>query len=161
MRFVTVVAVFAVALTGLAHAQNPEMRRRALQEQVMLRLLENYRNQAGLSDEQFQHVREVASRSNEARREIQEREREAWRALEGQLRPGIAADADSVNALMDQILDLQVELIEQVRRDQQEYSEFLTAVQRAQLMISVRRLQNNIQGIMQRRGRVGQPGPMR
>jgi hypothetical protein len=146
-------ALFAgVVLFGSVGAQNqPRPQRRQLLQQVIERLLENGRVQAGLTDEQFGRYREIARRSIATRNEIQGRERALWRALEGQMRPGVAANEDSATALMDSLVAVPEQLVDLTQAEQREYAEFLNPVQRAQLMLTHRRFQNNIQQIMQRR----------
>jgi hypothetical protein len=152
MRIFVVAAAMAALTVTAVSAQQPGRRQRQLQQQVVQRLMQNFRAQAGLTDQEYEQFREVITRSFTQRTEIQLRERSLWLALDGQMRPGVAADADSLTRIMDSLVDVQSELVELQRRDQQEYAEFLTPVQRAQLMLTTRRLQNNIQGIMQRRG---------
>ncbi len=90
-------------------------------------------------------------RSFEERREIQRAEREAWRALEGQMRPGVAADPDSLEALIGAIVDARARSIERLRAELDEFATFLNPVQRAQLLISMERLQRNAKEIIRRR----------
>ncbi|MFC1640210.1 hypothetical protein ACFL3B_05545 [Gemmatimonadota bacterium] len=161
MRTLCLALLAGVVLFGSVGAQNqPVQQRRQLLEQVIGRLLENGRVQAGLTDEQFGRYREIARRSIASRNEIQSRERALWRALEGQMRPGVAADQDSVTALIDSLVVVPELMVELTQREQSEYAGFLTPVQRAQLMLTHRRFQNNIQQIMQRRlpNRPGQGG---
>jgi hypothetical protein len=152
MRTLTLAALLVVSVAGVVEAQQGQARQRQmLQQQVMQRYMTSFRQQAGLSDEQFQQFRVTATNSTQRRREIQMRERELWQALEGQMRPGVAADADSLTVLMDGLIAVQQELLDLTRTEQQEYAGFLTPVQRAQLLIATRRLQNSIQQIMRRR----------
>jgi len=153
MRALILMACAASLAPPLA-GQNPQLRRQ-LQQQVVERFMENVRVQAGLSEAQMERVRDVARQSFEDRQALAERERDTWRALEGQMRPGVAADADSLGALMDQLLTIQEERVAQARREQATYAEFLTPVQRAQLTIAWHRLHLQIERI-----RVG-PGPAR
>jgi hypothetical protein len=152
MRILVVATAMAALTVTAVSAQQPARRQRQLQQQVVQRLMQNFRAQAGLTDQEYERFRDVITSSFTQRAEIQLRERSLWVALDGQMRPGVAADADSLTAIMDALIDVQSELVELQRQDQQQYAEFLTAVQRAQLMLTTRRLQNNIQGIMQRRG---------
>ncbi len=106
-------ALFACAvLHGSVGAQDqPGPQRRQMLQQVMERLLENGRVQAGLTDEQFGRYREIARRSFAGRNEIQSRERGLWRALERQMRPGVAADEDSLTALIDSLVTVPLHLV--------------------------------------------------
>jgi len=153
-------AFMAVSVSGFVQAQQGQVRQRQmLQQQVMNRYMTSYRQQAGLSDEQFESFRSMATTSNQRRREIQAREMELWQALQAQMIPGVAADDDSLTALMDGLVAVQQELLDLTRNEQQDYAEFLTPVQRAQLLIATRRLQQSIQQIMRRRqGQGGQGG---
>ena len=77
-------------------------------------------------------------------------------ALQGQMRPGVAADADSLEVLMEALIAVQQERVDQARADMERYSEFLDPVQQAQLMLSLRRLQFQIEGARMRQR--GPPG---
>ena len=118
-------------------------------------------SQAGLTDEQYTRFQDVIRNSFQQRTQSLQMERELWLALEGQMRPGVAADADSLNALMNAVLDIQVERVEQARAELEEYATFLDPVQVAQLTIAWRRLQMQIEGVrgmgMQRRQVQGVP----
>ena len=152
MRALSLTMALIVAGTAVVSAQQGQMRQRQmLQQQVMQRYMQNYKQQAGLNDEQFQDFTQLTERAFNERRELQQRERVLWQALEGQMKPGVAADADSLVGLIDAIFDVQQELIETERRNQADMAEFLTPVQRAQLMLSQRRLQNSIQNVMRNR----------
>lgn len=152
MRTLFIVLTAAVLGWGSVVAQDPPVQqRRILQQQVVERLLQNVQAQTGMTEEQFDRYREIARRSIEARNEIRRRERELWRELEGEMRPGVAADEDQVLELIDALVAVGREKVELVESEQQEYAEFLTPVQRAQLLIVHRRFERNIQQIIQRR----------
>ena len=152
MRALSLTLALIVAGAPVVSGQQGQMRQRQmLQQQVMQRYMQNYKQQAGLNDKQFQDFTQLTERAFNERRELQQRERVLWQALEGQMKPGVAADADSLVGLIDAIFDVQQELIETERRDQADMAEFLTPVQRAQLMLSQRRLQNSIQNVMRNR----------
>lgn len=131
-----------------------------LRQQVMQRLLDTYRDQAGLTPEQDRRFRDAFRRSLDQRREIQQHEQQLWRALEGQMRPGVAANADSVTKLLDGIIAQRAALVEQTRNEQREYAQFLTPVQRGQLALMWERFQQQVEGIMRRRMEMRQGGRM-
>lgn len=158
MRSLKFAALLTLVVAPVLAAQQGQMRRQMLQEEVMQRFMTNYRAQAGLSDEQFEQLRQVVIESTQRRRDLELRERELWRAIEGQMRPGIAADTDSLNSLMESLIVVQQERVDLARSERVQYAEFLTPVQQAQLLIATRRLQNNIEQII--RGRQGPPGGM-
>jgi hypothetical protein len=158
MRALLVIAGLAGwAGTAAAQAGPPADR---LREQVVQRFMENYRAQSGLSDEQFAQVQSILRRSWETRQSFQQRERQLLRGLEREMRPGVAADADSVTRLLDGLLQVQTERVDFLRREQDEFARALTPVQRAQLVLALVRLENLIEQAGERRGAV-RPGPRR
>jgi len=156
MRSLVLSAIAALVLAGPLAAQNPQMRRQMLQQQVVERFLANYRVQAGLTDEQFAKVQEESRRAFDARAELAERERQTLRELEAQMRPGVAADEGKVVSLLDALVQIQLERAAQAREEQEEYAAFLDPVQRAQLTLAWARLQMQIERV--RAGRQGGPG---
>jgi Spy/CpxP family protein refolding chaperone len=159
MRTLVLSTIAALAFAGPAVAQNPPMRRQALQQQVVERFLTNYRTQAGLTDEQFERLRETLRQSFEARNALAQREREAFRELESQMRPGVAADEAKVTDLLDDLVRIQAERAERARAEQQEYAAFLSPVQRAQLTLAWQRLQMQMERVRAGRGGAGMPLP--
>jgi Spy/CpxP family protein refolding chaperone len=154
MRTLVLAAMAALMLPGPLAAQNPGMRRQMLQQQVVERFLTNYRVQAGLTDEQFEKVKEASRRAFEARAALAERERETLRALEAEMRPGVAADEGKVVSLLDRLVQIQADRAVEARKEQDEYATFLDPVQRAQLTLAWARLQMQIERV-----RAGQGGP--
>jgi hypothetical protein len=149
MRAIMVLGLLA-ASSGAATAQGGPPADR-LREQVVQRFMENYRVQAGLSDEQFGRVQTTVRRFWDERRDLEQRERQLLRGLEGQLRPGVAADPDSVTALIDELLQVQASRSALARREQEEFAAFLNPVQRAQLVLAFVRLERQIDQILQNR----------
>ena len=147
-----------LAIASPLVGQNPGMRRNELQRQVMQRFMQNVRTQAGLGDEQFQEFSQVARRAFEGRARLSERERSLWMALDGQMRPGVAADADSVTSILATLVEVGDQRVELLRREQAEYAAFLSPIQRAQVTIAWRRLQMQIDRI--RMGRMQDRRPM-
>lgn len=140
--------VLMLAGTPLA-AQQP--RRQALEQRIMEQFFENYRRQAALTPEQFNRFRGVATKSLQQRRERQQQERQLWMALEEQMRPGMAANPDSVTRIMDRIVALRLASVDQLKAEDKEYAAFLSPIQRAQLFLSFERLQRNIEDLIRRR----------
>jgi Spy/CpxP family protein refolding chaperone len=159
-------ALLAIALLAVASAARaqagPGPGPERLRQQVVQRFLENYRVQAGLTDEQYGKVQTIVRSSFEQRRAIQERERDIVQSLEGQMRPGVAADQDSVTALLDKLLAIQTERADQARAEQREFAQFLTPVQRAQFVLAFTRLEGQIEQVIRRRmDAPGQQGRIR
>ncbi len=149
MRTIGMVVLFATAFSFAAMAQQNERQR--LRQQIVNRFMQNYRAQAGLTDQQFERFREITMESMRRRTAVQQRERMFWRALEAQMRPGIAADQDSVSALIDSLLATQRQLGDLAAGDRQTYAEFLSPVQQAQLLLDMRRFLQRIEQIIRER----------
>jgi hypothetical protein len=160
MQLALVAFLLAAGPVG-ARAQDPPVVE-ALRRQIMERFVQSFQTLAGLTPEQDRRFREAVSRSFEQRRELEQRERVLWRALEGQMRPGIAADPDSVSRLLDGLMAVQQAKLEQARGEQREYATFLSPIQRAQLTLMWERLQRQVEQVRQRQmqlrqGRVPPP----
>jgi len=152
MLIVVGMVLLAGPLSGQVR-QDPER----LREQVVQRFIENYRMQAGLTDAQVERFRSSVRRQWEARRQAEQREREILQALGGELRPGVAADADSVTRLLDALESVQADRMGQLRSEQAEFREYLSAVQRAQLVLSFTRLERQIEELIRQRMEAAQP----
>ncbi len=76
------------------------------------------------------------------------------------MRPGVAADEDSVTRVVESIVALGEEMAAAVRAEQEEYAGFLAPVQRALLLIHYERFQRQIEGVQRRgmRQRGNRPG---
>lgn len=155
MRTLALAGLATLALVSGAAGQERE----ALQRQVVQRFMENVRVSAGLTDTQFDQFQRVLRQAFDARAQLAQKEREIWSALEGQMRPGIAADADSVARLLDALVAVETERTRQVREEQQAFAQFLTPVQRAQVTMAFRRLQQQIERIRQGRALPGRVPP--
>jgi len=151
------VAGMLVVPAGLRGQDEPPMRE-ALMGQVIERFVANTISQAALTPEQAQRFRGDVERSFTARRDRDQRERTLWRALEGQMRPGVAADADSVETLLDGLVELRAEEHRAFVAETQTFASYLTPVQRAQVAMAFERLRRNIEDVIRRRM---QPGPPR
>lgn len=149
--------VIAVGLGMLAGPLAGQVRQdpERLRAQVVQRFIENYRSQAGLTDAQFDRFQAGVRRQWEARRALEQREREILQALGGQLRPGIAADPDSVATLLGALENVQAERLGRLRSEQAEFREYLSPVQRAQLVLSFTRLERQIEDLIRQRVEAG------
>lgn len=150
MRKLALACLVLIAAPAMGQ-QSPRAQEETLRQQVMERFLQNYRDQAGLTDEQFQQFTDIALRSFRERRQLDVRQRQLMRALEGQLRPGVAADQDSLEVLLGGVTQVRQELVDLGKRDLEEYATFLNPVQQAQLILSIERFQQQIENILRRR----------
>jgi Spy/CpxP family protein refolding chaperone len=90
----------------------------------------------GLTDDQAAKLKATEQRFGEQRRAIIRQQREVSGALRAQLRPGVAANADSVRKLLDS-REQAVTALGQLRRDEnRDLAGYLSPVQRAQLQLA-------------------------
>jgi Spy/CpxP family protein refolding chaperone len=93
------------------------------------------REALGLTDDQAAKLKATEQRFRGQRRDIMKRQGEITSALRVQLRPGVAANADSVRRLLD-LREQNGAALAQLRRDEnRELAGYLSPVQRAQLQL--------------------------
>jgi len=108
----------------------------------------------GLNNDQATRLRATVREYSQRRRELERREGELKQALARQLRPGIAADQDSVAKLTNAFLDIRVAYAQSFRDEHRDVGSYLNPVQQAQLLVVRERLMQRIRAIQQER--VGQ-----
>jgi Spy/CpxP family protein refolding chaperone len=147
-------------------AQRPGMmggaRAERLRAQIEERFAQRVKAQLGLNDEQMAKLRVAVRADRDRRLQVRDREQDLRRALAEQMRPGVAADQDSVARLLDALAANHVTRDRLEQQEQEELSQFLTPVQRTQLLFMRQQLQQRIQTILQGRWRApaGRQGPM-
>jgi Spy/CpxP family protein refolding chaperone len=152
-RLVLLVALSLAALGDIA-AQDRDTTRpqaTALRQRIEERFAQRVQEQLALSDEQAAKLRATSQEYGERRRKLEARERDLRVALTGQLRPGVAANEDSVARLTKALVDLRVDYAN-TWRDEMNALSYLTPVQRAQLYLMRDRLLQRVQEIRDERG---------
>jgi hypothetical protein len=154
MRSLVVVLTFAAAGLGTISAQDPDTTRpraQELRERIEERFAQRVQEQLGLTDQQTTKLRATSRQYGDRRRGLEARERDLRLALTGQLRPGVAANPDSVARLTKALLDLRVDYAK-TWRDEMDDLSYLTPVQRAQLYVMRDRLLQRVQEIRDEHG---------
>jgi hypothetical protein len=144
-----------------AQNQDPGEPERAgqLRQQVEGRFGERVKERLQLSDDQMIRLRGTARTYGARRRELAERERGIREALAEQLRPGAAANQDSVSRLTDALVGIRDAHAHALRDENREMSEYLPPVQRSQLFVMRERLVRRAREIREeRRDERGVPG---
>jgi len=159
-------AVALVALasgSGLAVAQEPAVdpvRAERLRRIVEDRFAMQVKEQLALTDDQAARLRSAMAGVADRRRAMERQERALRQALNRQLRPGVAADPDSVGRLVEVLTEQRVAYAETFRDEIREVSAILTPVQRGQYLLLRDRLLQRIQEIRQsRQGAAARPSP--
>jgi hypothetical protein len=154
MRRLVLLVMLSAAAGGAVPAQDPDTTRpqtQALRQRIEERFAQRVQEQLALSDEQAAKLRVTSQEYGDRRRKMEARERDLRVALTGQLRPGVAADEDSVAHLTKALVDLRVDYAN-TWRDEMNALSYLTPVQRAQLYLMRDRLLQRVQEIRDERG---------
>lgn len=134
-----------------------------LRQEIEARFGAQVREQLGLSDEQAAKLKAMSDDYAQKRRALEADERQLRQALAGQLRPGIAANSDSVTRYVDQLTALRVRYAQTFQSEMRDLNSVLTPVQRGQYMLMRDRLMNRIRDLREMRalqeGGPGRPFP--
>lgn len=182
--------VVAGAIAGAAGAQNPPQgqppaqpqdsmmpfqggmvgqgafrgqRAEQLRMQIEQRFGQRVQMELGLTDQQMDRLRASQRNSRDRHQALQDREQDLRRAVGEQLKPGVAANADSLSRLLDAIAQNHVSRAQEEQQELRELAQFLTPVQRARLLIMRQALMQRVEAIREGRwnppaGRPGFPG---
>jgi len=134
--------------------QNPDQAA-MIRAQIEERFGQAIRNRLGLNDQQMERLRTVARANEDRQRDFNEREADMFRAVMDQMKPGVAANQDSMGRMLDGIATLRVQRAQSEQQELRELGQFLNPLQRAQLLVMRRQMMNRIEAI--RRG--GEGGP--
>lgn len=136
MKRLISVSFFAIALAGpLAAQEGPPPRGPMLRRELEQRFAAQLREQLQLTGDQETKVRGIMSGYADKRRALENEERGMRQALNGQLRPGIAANADSVTRLVDGISTARVSYAKLIQDEMRELGTVLDPIQRGQLFL--------------------------
>jgi hypothetical protein len=159
-KFMTIMAALVGAAPVGAQQPGAVGDTELLRQRIEDRFAERVKEELGLDEGQAAKLREVARTWAARRRGFEADERSIKRALAEQMRPGIAANPDSVNRLTQRLLDLRVTYAESYRTEYRELG-FLTPVQRAQFVALRERVLDSMRRLRaERQGSAGmRPGP--
>ena len=132
------------------------IRAERLRLQIEQRFGERLKEELGLSEEQASRLRVSLAGIAARRRGMEGDERRLRQALAAQLRPGVAANADSVARLVDAITSHRVAFAQTFKDEMRELSGILNPVQRGQYLLLRDRLMQRAQELQQ--GKMNQGG---
>jgi len=143
MRRLGVVLALLMA-GGRLSAQDPmgaeSERTGQLRQQIEERFAARAQEELGLDDAQFHRLRSTSAQFAAQRRGVEQQERRLRQAMALQLRPGVAANQDSVARLIDALIDVRGAYIQTYRDEMKALAGFLDPVQRAQYLMLRERL---------------------
>jgi len=161
-RFLWILALVTTAPAAAAvRAQTPpDTSERAevqqLRQQIRQRWHERVRRDLDLSNDQAAKLQATEDRFLERRRDLAGRQGTVNEALRGQLRPGIAANQDSVRSLMDARDRSRATLAQLDREEEKEIGGYLNPVQHARYQMMREQLRRRIEQIREQRRARGQ-----
>jgi hypothetical protein len=129
----------------------PESRREELRRRLEERFALRVQEELNLTTDQMSRLRATSREFAGRRREMEARQRDLRRALADQMRPGVAADKDSVAKLTDGLIDLRVDYARTLKDEMTQLGKFLDPVQRAKLLVVRQRLIERVQTLRERR----------
>ncbi len=134
-----------------AQAGVPGARSAVLRERIEEVFQRRVREELALTDDQAARTSRVLTAWAERRESIENEERSMRMALNAQLRPGIAASADSVSRLVDRMTANRVAYMESFRDEMRELTPILSPVQRGQFLLMRDRLLQRVREMQQQR----------
>ncbi len=160
------VLAFAVTLAPGFAAQQPPPIDSAEAERLRTRIEERFsqhvQRELRLTPDQATKLRASQERFGSQRRALMRQQLERRRALEDQMQPGVAADADSVKRLMDGMQAGRAAMLKIEQDEDREMAGYLTPVQRARYQRMRELLMRRVSEMREQRrgggGRMGQ-GP--
>ena len=140
MRILRLLCVLLIVTPlHVALAQGPDstsgQRRDSLRQRIDDRFAARVQQELGLTNDQAAKLRASSQTFAARRRELRTKEIALREALAAQLRPGIAANQDSVTKLTDALLDLRVSSAQTSRDEMKEMAKYLNPVQRARVLL--------------------------
>lgn len=127
----------------------------ALHRQIEETFMRRATQELELTDDQATKMSRIVLAAGERRRGLEEEQRQVRDALDDQLRPGIAANADSVSRTIDRLTQNRVAYAESFRDELKELKPILSPVQRGQYLILRDRLLQRIRELQDQRPPTG------
>lgn len=151
------IATLLIAPSLAAQGGPPGDRAQLLRGRVEETFLRRAQQQLGLSDDQAEQMMTVVRAAGEERRALESEERTLRAALQLELRPGVAARADSVNRYVEAISRNRVTYAQSFLKELQALQPILTPAQRGQYLQMRDQLLQRVQDLQQSRPAAGAP----
>ena len=142
--------------TSFAQPPDP-IRAERLRRQIEQRFADRLKEELGLTEDQASKMRVALATIGARRRGMEQEERQLRQALAFQLRPGVAANSDSVAKLVDALTTHRVAYAQTFKDEMRDLSAILNPVQRGQYLMLRDRLMQRVQELLQARA-ANRPG---
>lgn len=159
MQYLKLAAIAALLIAPPLVGQGgpPGERAQQLRGRVEASFLQRAQQQLGLSEEQAEQMMTVIRATGEERRALEAEERTLRAALQQELRPGVAARADSVDRYVEAISRSRVAYAQSFQKEMQALQPILTPAQRGQYLQMRDQLLQRVQELQQSRPAAGAP----
>jgi hypothetical protein len=147
-----VLLLYPFGVAGAQRADTTAARADSLRHQIEERFALKAQEKLGLTNEQTARLRATSQQFGTRRSELRARGHRLREALAGQLKPGVAANQDSVAKLTDAMIELRMAQAQIARDEIKEQSKYLTPVQRAQLYVMRERFAHRVREVHGHRG---------
>jgi hypothetical protein len=148
-------AMTPFGVAGAQRADTTSSRADSLRQRIEERFTARAQEELGLSNEQTTKLRATSQQFRARRGELRTRGERLREALAAQLRPGIAANQDSVAKLTDAMIQLRMAEAQISRDEVKEQAKYLDPVQRARLYIMRERFAHRVREVHGHRGDMG------
>ena len=150
--------MLALAPFGVAGAQRADtsaMRGDSLRQRIEERFAARAQQELGLTNDQTAKLRATSQQFGARRGELRKQGERLHEGLAAQLRPGVAANQDSVAKLTDAMIGLRVAEAQISRDEVKEQSKYLNPVQRARLYVMRERFVHRLREVHGEHGKMG------
>ncbi len=139
--------------TGRAGRATVEQRlvEERLRAAIQQRFTQRVATQLNLEEKQLAELRATSAKYAQRRADLARRTAELRASLRRELRPGVAANNDSVNRAVKELAEVQVQRAQVQQQELEELSGVLTPVQRARYLVMQQRLRQLIERAAERR----------
>lgn len=149
-----VLAGSLLAVAPMSAQQGPRPRA-ALLRDIGVMFMNQVTREMALSGDQVPRFQRLVSTWAQKRATLEAEERRLRQALASELRPGVAANPDSVSKFVDALNDNRVDYANSFRDEMRELTPILTPVQRGQFQVARDRLLQRIRDLQQQRPGAG------
>ena len=161
MRRLLIVLGLCTLAPTFGAAQEPappdSVRAEQLRQEIESRFAARVREQLGLTDDQSRRMERTVRDYFRKRRALEVEEQGLRRDAAAELRPGVAADTDRLNRVLDQLIDVRIRYAQSYRDESRELATYLTPVQRGQYFMMRERLFDQVREFQRQRGGPRQP----
>jgi hypothetical protein len=140
------------AMAGAQRADTASVRRDSLRQRIEQRFAVRAQTDLGLTNEQTAKLQATSQQFGARRGELRSRGQRLREALTAQLRPGIAANQDSVAKLTDAMIELKAAEAKLSSDEIKEQAKYLNPVQRARLYVMRERFAYRVKEVHGHRG---------